>query len=370
MKLTLYYRLYQLLKAGKYRYWAIRAAKALRQRYLLVRFDTNYLCNLKCPSCLFTNPDIAEETMPPIDLALYERIAGDIFPRTRFLFLSCGAEPTMSKNLDKFLDIARRYEVPYIGFATNGMLLKDRFIEACIGNRVNEVTFSLDGATKETYEKFKAGGKFETVLERIRRLNEMKAEKGVDYPAVRFNYTVNAENIGEMAEFVDLAKTVKAQTIKYRHLMNMEGEMDWDKYSVVNKKEEFNAMREETIRRGDEYAIEIIVPESFSLNAGEQPVRRKVDLREVCAVKYGCILPWYTMFIRPDGMHRPCVFQEWEGDFKTNTYAEYFNSRSMKERRKKLRSQPEDSCLYHVCQGQGLGSMHYESDLVDEEAVN
>ena len=342
----------------------------MRRRYLLVRFDTNYLCNLKCPSCLFTNPDIAEETMPPIDLALYEQIAGDIFPRTRFLFLSCGAEPTMSKNLDRFIEIARRYKVPYIGFATNGMLLKDRFIEACIGNQVNEVTFSMDGARKETYEKFKAGGKFETVLERIRRLNEMKAERGVDFPAVRFNYTVNAENIGEMANFVDLAKTVKAQTIKYRHLMNMEGEMDWDKFSVINKKEEFNTMREEVIRRGDEAGIEVIVPEPFSDSEGRDSFRRKVDLLEDCAVKYGCILPWYTMFIRPDGRHRPFVFHEWEGDFKTADYNEYFRSGAMKERRRRLGRSPQDSCLYHVCKGQGLGSMHYDSDLVDEEAVN
>ena len=63
------------------------------------RFDPNWICNLRCRMCYFSAENYNSEMIQPMSTVLFDKIASDLFPRTKILFLGCGAEPLIVESL-------------------------------------------------------------------------------------------------------------------------------------------------------------------------------------------------------------------------------------------------------------------------------
>jgi len=63
--------------------------------------------------------------------------------------------------------------------------------------------FSLDGATKETYEKIRVGADFDKIIRNIKALDRFKREKGKHFPQIEFHYLIMQQNIHECEQFIE-----------------------------------------------------------------------------------------------------------------------------------------------------------------------
>ncbi len=127
-------------------------------RHMVIRMDTINLCNLRCKMCYYSSDYMRKKD--EMSEATFRKIAEEVFPRTRFLYLSCATEPLTNKNFAKLLRITGEYNVPFTSFCTNGQLLTREVVQAAIDANISEVIFSIDGATAETYEHIRRGGKW------------------------------------------------------------------------------------------------------------------------------------------------------------------------------------------------------------------
>ncbi len=92
--------------------------------------------------------------------------------------------------------------------AINGVnfnTVKDEVIEALVVHEMREISFSIDGASQETYGKYRVRGDFEVVLRNIRKLVEYKRKHRSDLPRMRWQYILFGHNQHEVGEARALA---------------------------------------------------------------------------------------------------------------------------------------------------------------------
>jgi len=83
---------------------------------------------------------------------------------------------------------------------TNGMLLTGDYARNLIGAGIDEITFSLEGCTKESHEKIAVGSNYDTILANLMDLIDMR--KGNGRPQIRVCMVRMEETESEMKQFV------------------------------------------------------------------------------------------------------------------------------------------------------------------------
>lgn len=367
MKMTSYYSIYNYLKTGKTICWGVNIAKFLGIRHLLVRMDTNFCCNLRCKTCYFSAPEAKKLMIPPMKLDLFKAIAKDVFPRTRLLFLSCGGEPLMTKNFDSFIEEAGKYSVPYIGYVTNGLLFTEEVIKSSIENKVSEITISIDGATRETYEHIRIGGNFEKLLEKLELYKSIAScAKGV-LPSLRFNFTVTKSNHLDMPLLVDLAERFGIQLIKFRIFVDWGGALSVADESLIGCEKSFNQSLAEANKRARKAKITIIHPQEFSLKKSENPGEEVNDLINNCSTP-PCVYPWFYRYIDPLGRVRVCSNLPLS-TFRLNSnnkLDDFENSEDEIRRKNLLNKCVSNSCFSTVCKGAYLKRANDDINFLDD----
>ena len=348
----LLYRIHGVLGSERNRIRAVRAARVLTGRYLLVRMDTNFLCNLRCKTCFFSNPDTADKFQKPMRLEDFRKMAANVFPRARMLTLSCSAEPLITPNFDRYLEVAGRYKVPVTGFITNGILMKETVMESAVRNGIDEITISIDGATKQTYESIRQGGKWEKLLAGLDVMNEVKARLGAKRPTLRFNFTACQSNMEEIPALIELAEKMSVSSVRVREIANWGGTMDVEKETLSKTPQRYNEIYAESMVRAGEAKVELFAPRPFG---DETPSAEDGPVSNGLWKPYACSAPWFFVYIGPDGNYWPCFHLREkgkpDGNLIEHTWDEVRKGSRVGKRRRLLAKCPGESCL-NVCQGE------------------
>jgi len=304
----------------------------LRQRYVKVRLDFTKGCNLRCrmcPSVAFG--DFEKREMPP---SLFDKIAGEVFPRTEHLTIGCGAEPLFAKNFDQYLQTVRRYRIPYTLIISNGSLLTDQKITAMLDAGINELSVSLEAASKEKYESIRVGSKFDRLLENLNRFNELKAERHTDKPLLSFNTVLMKDTLPELAPLIRLAKQMGVTTLSMAHLIPFAG-LDNERESLYYHQELADEKMQEARELAESLGIRVFCP---SLFRGEEDDPRPSE-KGVSGM--ACLQPWIFMVINCDGDAYPCGWLFGEkpaGSFRKHSFRQIWFGSMYTKLREEIRT--------------------------------
>ncbi len=136
--------------------------------------ETTAKCNLYCPMCpRETHPQPKEDMDDRVFDALVEGAA-----RTGEHMMLIGlGEPLLDpKIFDRIVD-CERHGISSL-LSTNGVLLDEAAAEKLLATPLAHITLSFDGATKESFELYRKGAKFERVRDNFIRFARMKHDKG------------------------------------------------------------------------------------------------------------------------------------------------------------------------------------------------
>ncbi len=153
-----------------------------------VILETTNRCNLNCPYCLVGQQNSLVAKHGTTAHSLMTRPFGFISDETfeaarrnfkdfgiRGIYLHFQGEPLMHKNLATYAKTLKNDGFQVMIF-TNGMLFNDNNIEPLIQSGIDLIRFSVDGASEETYQANRVGGKLATVLANMEKV--AKAAKG------------------------------------------------------------------------------------------------------------------------------------------------------------------------------------------------
>lgn len=203
--MTNVYRILRLstwIKNKRIKLLGIWAFHMLGKRYIGIFLDPVLACNFRCKMCYFSDAEKRKSYKGILSYEEIEKIADALFHRALKLQIGCGAEPTLYKELTQVIALGKQYGIPYISITTNGNLLSFDSLEKMIQAGLNEITLSVHGLTRETYEEFMVNGKFDVFRQLLQTLSVLRKQyKGFK---VRINYTINEDNLEELRYLWDV----------------------------------------------------------------------------------------------------------------------------------------------------------------------
>src|SRR5436190_5063789 len=161
---------------GKLRNRMSIAANYFRHKTVLsggpieITLESTAKCNLYCPMCPRHIYTFDNENM---DLDLYRKIVADCKDYVEFIWPYGIGEPMIHPNIFEMIRITHDAGIR-TGMSTNATLMDERRIEMLLDSGLDYVILAFDGATKETYEKYRTGATFEKTRANILAFLERK----------------------------------------------------------------------------------------------------------------------------------------------------------------------------------------------------
>lgn len=229
-----YYKLLKLnslIKNPRIKLLGIFFLNLFNKRYLGVYFDPINACNLRCKMCYFTDKDYVKKlkgTFNPDDLPLLSKA---VLKNALKLQIGCGTEPTLYKHLNTIFIEANKANVPYISITTNANLLKKDDLSLWASNGLNEITISLHGVFKKTYEDLMGKGDYSLFKQSLEYISEIK----LNHPnlKLRVNYTFNEDNFDELNDFWKVFDAYKIDVLQIRPIQKI-GNTTYSNFELNN----------------------------------------------------------------------------------------------------------------------------------------
>lgn len=158
----------------------------VREYPLHLDIEASSLCNLRCSFC-DKLPLLKKNQLGNMTFNTFRTII-DQFEQREPLWgikLSYRGEPLMNKDLPKMVAYAKNKGILDVYFNTNGMLLTENISKKLIEAHLDRISISIDGTTKEEYEKIRIGANLETVVNNLSKLQMLKKHFHVSYPKIR-----------------------------------------------------------------------------------------------------------------------------------------------------------------------------------------
>lgn len=95
-------------------------------------------------------------------------------------------EPLLHPEIHEFVKYAKQRGLIDVYFNSNAMLLTDDIARKLIDAGLDRLSISFEGITKDVYEKYRVGAKYETVLSNIEKIQSLKKNLELSIPKSGF----------------------------------------------------------------------------------------------------------------------------------------------------------------------------------------
>jgi radical SAM protein with 4Fe4S-binding SPASM domain len=135
--------------------------------------ETTAKCNLYCPMCPRETHKQPKEDMND---AVFEKLVQGAAHTGEHMMLIGLGEPFMDRKIFDRIEYCERHDVATL-LSTNGTFLDEKNAARLLDSRLQHITLSFDGASKETFEHYRKGARFEKVRDNFVRFARMKHER-------------------------------------------------------------------------------------------------------------------------------------------------------------------------------------------------
>ena len=166
-------------------------------------------CNISCfEACCAPETGITRTRQAGmLDFNLFVRVVEESGPAlTRIDFFNYGETFLHKQAVEMCEYIKRRFPHIYLYTSTNGLALTEEQAKRLVHSGIDEVTFSVDGATPSSYAKYRQRGNFDAAIRNLRAMTEEKRGAGRDLPYINWRYILFRWN--DSPEEMSLARSL------------------------------------------------------------------------------------------------------------------------------------------------------------------
>ena len=211
-----------------------------RIQHLRLAIDDS--CNLRCPSCRKGLIFYKEGSQYKKRIRLADKINDWLHTYNHPIQVHIGSDgdPFASHVYRHFMKHTPvRNNIKY-SILTNGLMVKDFYPQVPhIIENLTELGVSIDGATKETYEKLRLGGKWDSINRNLECIAELKEQHNFRFV---LHMVVQKDNWQEIPAMVELGERLGIDEIYFNKIQ------DWNTGQDINEmlppdNEEYNRIR-------------------------------------------------------------------------------------------------------------------------------
>jgi len=170
-------------------------------------------CNISCTdACCAPETGITRTRQAGmLDFDLFRRVVDEVGPSlVRIDFFNYGEAFLHKRAVEMCEYIKSAFPQIYLYTSTNGLALTEAQARRLVHSGIDEVTFSVDGATPESYVKYRQRGRFDVAIANLRAMADEKRRSGRDVPFLNWRYILFTWNDSdaEMARARELAADI------------------------------------------------------------------------------------------------------------------------------------------------------------------
>lgn len=191
--------------------------------------EINNTCNLNCIMCETKNSKRPKGVMSVDDFVwILDKV---IKPKgQKVLVVHTVGEPLMHPHFDKIANEVYKRNIRLL-VTTNGLFLKkhSRIFEKYPGLFAG-INISVDGASKETYDKIRIGGEFTSLIENLQWLTDVNRRLKLRIP-IGIQSVVSADNLHEIPDYFSVyTKYVKSENILFNMISTLSADVEKGSY--------------------------------------------------------------------------------------------------------------------------------------------
>jgi MoaA/NifB/PqqE/SkfB family radical SAM enzyme len=272
-------------------------------------FEISARCNVRCQMCAITydkryRPSSGRRAFFEPDLFAKLR---PIFPSLYRASLFGLGEPMLNPHmLDYIGELAAAGAE--VCFTTNGTLIDEKTADAIARAGAARVIVSIDGATKDTYERIRRGAKFDDCTRGIRALAQASAKYG--NPTLELSFVAMRDNFAEIPKMVELCAELGVRAVHVEPLLAQVGspELD-DHYS----RENLGLADPARVAAAFDEAQEIARHRDVRFGSrflGQRETFDYVAVAQQNDSRWACCEPWAAIWVTSEGEVRTCCLND------------------------------------------------------------
>ncbi len=169
-------------------------------------------CNISCfEACCAPETGITRTRQAGmLDFDIFRRVVDETGAGlVRIDFFNYGETFLHKRAVEMCEYIKTRFPQIYLYTSTNGLALKEESARRLVHSGIDEVTFSVDGATQESYARYRQRGRLDVALGNLGTMAEEKQKAGRDLPFLNWRYILF--NWNDSDEEMSLARKMAAE---------------------------------------------------------------------------------------------------------------------------------------------------------------
>ena len=154
-------------------------------------------CNISCnQACCAPETGITRtRNAGMLDFELFRRVVDEAGPSLgRIDFFNYGEAFLHKRAIEMCEYIKSRFPTIYLYTSTNGLAFDEEGARRLVRSGIDEVTFSLDGASQETFAIYRQRGDFEKAIRNLRAAADEKRRRAQDVPFINWRYILFTHN--------------------------------------------------------------------------------------------------------------------------------------------------------------------------------
>jgi hypothetical protein len=170
-------------------------------------------CNISCAeACCAPETGITRTRQAGmLDFDVFSRVIDEAGPSLgRIDFFNYGEAFLHKRAVEMCEYIKRKFPHIYLYTSTNGLAFTEEQVRRLMRSGIDEVTFSIDGASPETYAQYRRRGDFAKAIRNLRTAVEEKRAAGSDLPFLNWRYILfnHNDSDAEMAAARTMAQEI------------------------------------------------------------------------------------------------------------------------------------------------------------------
>ena len=322
-------------------------------------------CNHRCVHCSLGHVEYRNLKVVEMSEQVWERLEDELFPYMESVIFggnNLGEQMVAScwdTYFDRLLHFPLRPE-----FITNGDLFTDERIKKIVAKEC-EIRISIEGATRETYEKIR-GKRFDVVIDNIKKINQEKQKYPGNRTVLAFGITIFRDNIEELPLMVDLAAELGVERLEVHHLHPSFIEHRYQ--SLVYHRSLCNQKLAEARERASKVGVRYLGPADFPIPEMAR-ASSKIKNNHEEKLPDRCILPWSWVSINESGEVMPCCAMPLiMGNLKKQSFMDIWNNARYRHLRKTVNSiRPVGICRH--CHDRFDEDRFEESSRIDDYSL-
>ncbi len=148
-------------------------------------------CNISCTeACCAPETGITKtRNAGMLDFDLFRNVVDEAGPGlVRIDFFNYGEAFLHKRAIEMCEYIKKRFPHIYLYTSTNGLMFTEESARRLVHSGIDEVTFSVDGASQESYVQYRQRGKFDLAIRNLRVMAEEKKRTRRDVPHLNWRY--------------------------------------------------------------------------------------------------------------------------------------------------------------------------------------